>query len=79
MSIPTSKEEIERLRLIGMHPLTFPYVLPMEEEEFERAKAQLAGEPYALVWYDDTEVEIWTVHTPLEPDDMEDGFIPAMR
>ncbi len=68
MSIPTSPEEIERLKLIGFNPLTYAYVLPMEEEEFERAKAQLGPEPYALVWHDSSEVEIWTVHNPVSPE-----------
>ena len=68
MSIPTTSEEIERLRLIGFNPLTFPYVLPMEEEEFENAKAQLKDEPFALVWTAPDEVEIWTVHQPPHED-----------
>ena len=62
MSIPTTQEEIERLKLIGFRPLTYPYVLPMEEEELERCRAQLKTEPYALVWHTDNEVEVWTVH-----------------
>lgn len=64
MSIPTTQEEIDRLTMIGFRPLTFPYCLPMEEEEFERAKDQLGHEPFALVWHTEDEVEIWTVHTP---------------
>ena len=67
MSIPTTPDEIERLKLIGFRALTYPYVLPMEEEEFEAAKAQLHPEPYALVWFTDSEVEIWTVHDEVQP------------
>ena len=68
MSIPTSPEEIERLRLIGFRPLTYPYILPNEEEEFERCVHQLAKGfvPYATIYYTDTEVEVWTVHSAEE-------------
>lgn len=60
----TPQENINSLRMIGFRPLTYPYVLPMEEEDFEACKAQLAKGfiPYAEVWYDDTEVEVWTIH-----------------
>ncbi len=44
MSIPTTPEEIERLSFIGFRALTHPYALPDEEEEFERAKAQLSSQ-----------------------------------
>ena len=74
MSIPTSPEEIERLKLIGFRALTYPYILPNEEEEFERCRAQLVkgNVPYATIYYTDTEVEIWTVHNPEE-----EGGAPA--
>ncbi len=60
----TSPEEIQRLRFIGFRPLTYPYLLPLEEEEFERARAQLAKDfvPHVLVYHTQDEVEIWTVH-----------------
>lgn len=53
-----------QLRKEGFRPLTFGYLLPQEEEELERCKAQLskgAGIKFRCVHTDDNVVEIWSI------------------
>lgn len=54
----------DTLRTLGYRPLTTPYILPAEEEEFEACKAQLKKDPnmvMAEVEVGYNEVEIWTI------------------
>ncbi len=55
----------EQLEAQGFSPLTDPYELPREGEEFENCKWQLENGkggpvPYRLRWIDEEFVEIWT-------------------
>lgn len=76
MNIPTPPEDIDRLRGLGFSALTYPYVLPIEEEELARAQSSLAKGtiPYALVWHTDNEVEIWTIAECETPSEEEEAF-----
>jgi hypothetical protein len=54
----------ESLRDLGFRPLTLPFILPAEEEEFEACKAQLRKNPaIAMVEVEVgyNELEIWTI------------------
>jgi len=60
----TSQKTIDFLKFEGYVPLTYPYVLPMQEEEFACARALLAKDDnvlWAEVWHADNEVELWTI------------------
>jgi hypothetical protein len=63
VTIPTPENDIEFMRKLGFKPLTFPYLLPIEEEEFAGAVDNLSrgNIPYSLVYFTDNEVEIWTI------------------
>lgn len=60
----TLEEQISLLKASGYHQLTDPYLMPVEEEEFECAKAQLNKHnpiPFVCIWYSPDEVAIWSV------------------
>jgi hypothetical protein len=56
-------QAIESLVKLGYQPLTMPYIMPVEEEIFQRALAQIKkGQlPHAIVYQTPEEVEIWTI------------------
>lgn len=66
-------QAIESLVKLGYQPLTMPYILPVEEEIFQRALAQIKkGQlPHAVVYQTPEEVEIWTI--PNKPTIAEDS------
>lgn len=66
-------QAIESLVKLGYQPLTTPYIMPVEEEIFQRALAQLKkGQvSHAIIYQSPEEVEIWTI--PNKPTAAEDA------
>jgi hypothetical protein len=66
-------QAIQSLIKLGYQPLTMPYILPREEEIFERALAQIKkGQlAHAIIYQTPEEVEIWTI--PNKPTTAEDS------
>lgn len=62
----------EQLIAQGFQALTFPYILPYEEEMFENALARLRDSeiPHAVLDLSENEKEIWVVpNVPFIPED----------
>jgi hypothetical protein len=62
----------EQLIEQGFTALTYPYILPYEEEMFENAVAQLRRSeiPFAILDLSENEKEIWTVaEKPIEAEE----------
>lgn len=69
----------EQLIAQGFRALTFPYILPYEEEMFESALAHLRRSeiPYAILELSENEKEIWTIpNVPPEEESPAPSSVP---